>query len=403
MSISLKNLKIVNHDMTIENAAIIIKKNKISDIISDDKAPVDSIDCRELIAIPGFIDMHIHGSFEKDFMDSTIESWKVFLQNLPKGGTTSVVGASITASIPNINKALKVMTKVIDLQSKDEINDAATLIGCHMEGPYISPKFKGAHKLNLLRKPNLEEVKKMQEIAKGNIKIITYAPELADENFTTGLIDLNIIPSVGHSGATFLEATDAFELGANHTTHLYNAMSGFHHRKPGIVAASLNYATKNTNMLHEIICDGIHLRKEIIKITYSILGPEQITLVTDSISPAGCQDGSGYKSGGFDITKKGGLLTLTGTDTIAGSGATMIECFRNIMKFSDASINDAVRMSSYNAAVQLKIDNKVGTIKSGLIADIIIVDKYYEIVEVFIKGKPLFGKLTENIILEEEF
>ncbi len=401
MKTTLKNIKIINYNETLNDATLILENNLISEIKSNDNSAVDKseIDCQNLIAIPGFIDMHIHGAFEKDFMDSDLESWKTFLSDLPLEGTTSVVAASITAELSTIKRALKVMNQAMELQNSPEWPSiAATLLGCHLEGPYLSEVFKGAHKKSLLRKPNINEIKKLQEAANGNIKIITYAPERGNKTFTKDLKALNIIPSVGHSNANFEEALEAFDHGAIHTTHLYNAMSGFRHRDPGIVAASFHY---KGNVLNELICDGIHVRKEIVALTYEILGPERITLVTDAINPKGCDDGDHYMSGGMAVTKKGAFLTLKGTDTIAGSGVTMIECFRNIIWYSAATISDAVRMSSFNAAKQLKINNKVGIIKSGLIADVIILNEYLEIIEVFVKGKPLFGKLKTNNLMKE--
>ncbi len=403
MKTTLKNIKIVNFNETINDATLILENGIIKSIKANNSSKVNEkeIDAKDLIAIPGFIDMHIHGAFRKDFMDSTLDSWKTLLSDLPLEGTTSVVAASITADLKTLTKALKVMNQAIELQKVNKLAPkTTTLLGCHMEGPYISEVFKGAHKKSLLRKPNINEIRALQKAANGNVKIITYAPELANETFTKDLKALNIIPSIGHSDANFEETLQAFKDGANHTTHLYNAMSGFRHRDPGIVAASFH---NKGNILNELICDGIHVKKEIIGLTYEILGPNRIVLVTDAINPKGCKDGDNYISGGIKVAKKGALLTLSGTDTIAGSGVTMIECFRNIIRYSDATISDAVKMSSYNAAKQLKIEDKVGIIKTGMIADVIVLNAYLEIVDVFVKGISVFGKLTAHDLTKEEY
>ncbi len=402
MKTVLKNIKIINFNETINNATLTLENEIISNITANNfsKVSKNEIDAKDLIAIPGFIDMHIHGAFEKDFMDSKIASWKSLLTALPNEGTTSVVAASITADLVTLKTALEVMNQAMELQKDHQLAPkTATLLGCYMEGPYISEVFKGAHKKSLLRKPNIDEIKELQKAANGNIKVITYAPELGNKTFTKDLCELNIIPSIGHSNANLEETLSAFKDGATHTTHLYNAMSGFRHRDPGIVAASLYH---KGNVLNELICDGLHVRKEIIKVTFEILGPDRIVIVTDAINPKGCPDGDNYISGGIRVVKKGPILTLYGTDTIAGSGATMIGCFRNVIKFSGATMSEAVKMSSYNAAKQLKIDHKVGIIKTGMIADLVVLNADLEIVDVFVKGQSVFSKLIATNSTKEE-
>ena len=359
----IKNIKIVNHDSTIESADIIIEGGKIISIEPNNEKSHNNI------LIPGFIDTHTHGLKGNDAMDSK-KSIEQISSDHVKFGTTAFLPTVMTAKWKDLIQAIK---NAANAKSK-----GAKIIGIHVEGPFISVQKKGAHNEKYICKGTREMINELQKTAKGLIKKITFAPEEHDNDFIVSMVENRIIPTMGHTNANAKQAHLAIDNGVTAVTHMWNAMTGVVNRNPGVAEATLS----RREVFAELIIDFIHVDPETIKLTINTKGVDRIVGITDSIRPAGLEDGPST-SGGFNINKKGLLITIDGTDTIAGSGATMYDLFKNILSLN-YSMNDAVSMTSYNAAKNIDVIG--GEIKVGVPADFVILNEDLSINSVYVNG-----------------
>ncbi|WP_338978185.1 N-acetylglucosamine-6-phosphate deacetylase [Spiroplasma endosymbiont of Panzeria rudis] len=385
----LNNAKIISIKKIINNGFLVIKDNLIFQInegkYNYEFQDAQVIDCHNQTIIPGFIDLHVHGGYGYSLMDGTIESINNFAKLVPKEGVTKFCYATVTASKKEIDNVLSVFAKYMKTENK---GNKARIIGAYLEGPFISELQKGAHTPSLLHVPDLNLVKSWNIISNKNLKFIVYAPEIdpnlnnKNSNFISSLIKNNIIPSVGHSNATFKEITKTVEYGLTHITHLYNAMSPYNHRDPGVVPASLYY----DQLVTELICDGIHVDIDILAITYKIKGADGICMITDAMSAKGQPDGK-YLLGPLLVIKSNNKVTVEATGKLAGSIATMIAGFKNLLKITNNNWQDCIKMASYNSAKQVGIANKTGDIVIGKLADIIVLTKNNDIFLTICEGK----------------
>lgn len=385
----LNNAKIISIKKIINNGFLVIKDNLIFQInegkYNYEFQDAQVIDCHNQTIIPGFIDLHVHGGYGYSLMDGTIESINNFAKLVPKEGVTKFCYATVTASKKEIDNILSVFAKYMKTENK---GNQARIIGAYLEGPFISELQKGAHTPSLLHVPHLNLVKSWNIISNKNLKFIVYAPEIdpnlnnKNSNFISSLIKNNIIPSVGHSNATFKEITKTVEYGLTHITHLYNAMSPYNHRDPGVVPASLYY----DQLVTELICDGIHVDIDILAITYKIKGANGICMITDAMSAKGQPDGK-CLLGPLPVIKSNNKVTVEATGKLAGSIATMIAGFKNLLKITNNNWQDCIKMASYNSAKQVGIANKTGDIVIGKLADIIVLTKNNDIFLTICEGK----------------
>ncbi|WJG70084.1 N-acetylglucosamine-6-phosphate deacetylase [Spiroplasma ixodetis] len=385
----LNNAKIISIKKIINNGFLVIKDNLIFQInegtYNYEFQDAQVIDCHNQTIIPGFIDLHVHGGYGYSLMDGTIESINNFAKLVPKEGVTKFCYATVTDSKKEIDNILSVFAKYMKTENK---GNKARIIGAYLEGPFISELQKGAHTPSLLHVPDLNLVKSWNIISNKNLKFIVYAPEIdpnlnnKNSNFISSLIKNNIIPSVGHSNATFKEITKTVEYGLTHITHLYNAMSPYNHRDPGVVPASLYY----DQLVTELICDGIHVDIDILAITYKIKGADGICMITDAMSAKGQPDGK-YLLGPLPVIKSNNKVTVEATGKLAGSIATMIAGFKNLLKITNNNWQDCIKMASYNSAKQVGIANKTGDIVIGKLADIIVLTKNNDIFLTICEGK----------------
>ena len=361
----IENVKIVNYNKTILNANIELENGKIKKI-----EEIDGEGTR--ILIPGFIDTHTHGFAGNDFMDGKEATEKIVVE-MAKQGTTSVFPTIMTRELDVMDESLKAISEAND-------SNGANILGIHTEGPFISLEKKGAHNPNLIIKGDPAILQRQFNASNGMLKKVSYAPEEAKDGFIEKMLELGIMPTVGHTNATFTETIEAIEKGSLHCTHLWNAMSGVQNRNPGAAEAIIF----DDRIYAELIADGIHVDKDTIMFTLKTKGIEKVIMVTDSIRPAGLLDGES-ESGGIKIIKTGSKIVLKGTDTIAGSGASMHDCFKNLVSMG-ISINDVVRMSSYNSVISLNLKEK-GYIQEGMDADIVMLNQDMSIDKVFVGGK----------------
>lgn len=364
----------------IENGYIQIDDNKITgygamtDLPATDGAQV--IDAQGNLVVPGFVDQHIHGAAGVDTMDASIEGLTRFAQALPKEGTTSFLATTMTQSIEAIDAALAATREFIEQHNRP---GQAQVAGIHLEGPFINCAYKGAQPEDYIINPSIATMQHFIDVAgPGNIKLVTYAPEVAEEGFVEFLVANNIVPSVGHSSATFAEVEKDYANGLTNITHFHNASSGHHHRTPGVVTAGFGL-----DLTVEIICDGVHLHPDVVKTVKKVKGSDKIVLVTDSMSAKGLEDGD-YSLGGQKVIKVGNEARLE-DGTLAGSVAEMNSCACNMKNFTGATVEEVIAMTASNAARSLGMTTK-GTLAIGKDADVVVMTPEYQIQATICQG-----------------
>jgi len=330
--------------------------------------------------IPGFIDIHTHGGYNTDFTDASEEATRKYLRNLSKEGTTSILHASITTPKDNLMKSIKVARYVMDHPKNDEVR----YLGINIEGNYLNKAKKGAHKESLLEPLNIKDIDMLS--SENNIKLFSYAAENCDPSVTKHLVEKGITPSLAHSIATDEEVMTHFKAGLRGVTHTFNAMATFHHRNPTAIVTALT----EDEIYTEIIVDGIHVHPRVVNLLYRSKPANKILIISDSAPAKGCPDGI-YQFGELQIKKIGNKIVLADGSSLAGSIANMHLCFTNFLKFTNATLEEASMMTSTNQATYLKLD-KLGEIKEGFFADILVLDKNYNILKTIANGNVLYEK-----------
>jgi len=347
---------IVNFDETYSGEVIF--NDKIDKIIRSKSNENDYI-------IPGFVDLHCHGANGFDTMDGWESIQKMANYHL-RNGTTSILPTTWTSTFNHTYNALK--------EFNNYKNKNTNILGVHLEGPFINPNKLGAQPPKAIN-PSIDFIKKIQVIAP--IKVITLAPELDGmDDFIEYLDQLGIKIQFGHSLADYnccARFMNKYNIGF---THLYNAMSGNHHRNSGVLAAALNLGS-----FAEIICDLNHVNDTSIKIAKKCI--KNLYSVTDSMGATGLKDGI-YNFFGVDIVKKNKIAVVRNTNTLAGSIVNMQDTFTNLIKLK-FSLNDAVKMTSYNAAKYLRIKD-LAYIGENKISNILVLDKSLKIKEIYLNG-----------------
>lgn len=334
------------------------------------------IDGQKKIVMPGFIDIHIHGSCGIDFMDADVKDYQTIANALYSEGTTTFLATTLTSDFASLKKVCINVAKAKKL--------VPSLGGIHFEGPYINVKYKGAQNEAYIRNPNIEEFDQLVEYSENNVRYITLAPEKEGAlDFIAHAVKKNICVSAGHSDATFDEIQNAIQVGLSNTTHTHNAMSGHHHRNPGIVTAAMYFDSLYT----ELICDCIHVCPNTLKTFYKIVGPDRFIIVTDALLGKH-SDIESFQLFGLDCVKKNNAAYLT-SGPLAGSLLNMDQGVRNVKEYTHASLIDLAKISSTNAARALHFDDR-GEIKEGKLADFVLLTDDLQICEVYKLGKRVY-------------
>lgn len=379
-TMKINNVCVINAKGLKEAQDIYIADGKIIEIAQkiSQQAEVE-IDGQEQYVMPGFIDMHIHGSAGVDTMDATQEALHTMAKSLAKEGVTGFLATTMTQKPESIEQAL------LNIAEFENNEDEAELLGIHVEGPFISSKRVGAQPEEYVIPPTLERFNNWQKLSGGKIKEITLAPEVEGGfEFVEALAKQGIVVSIGHSDATYEEVEKAAGLGAKQGTHLYNQMRPFHHREPGVVGGTLLIDSIKT----EIIVDFIHSHPKSIEFAYRMKGASNIILITDAMRAKGVPYGD-YDLGGqmVHVTETGAHLP---NGALAGSILTMDVALRNMQRATGCSLEELVAMSSANAAEQMNLVTK-GKVEVNADADLVILNKDFTIQKTIKKGKVIFG------------
>ena len=371
----LKNAEVFNGDFEKIRADVKIDGEKISKI--GDFSSAEGLDLTGLVVMPGLIDMHIHGCGGADTGDATPEALETMSQTLVKNGVTSFCPASMTLSFEELTKIFANIDAM-----KDKVG-GAYIHGANMEGPYIAMSKKGAQNPLYVRNPDKEEFKKLYEGCNGAIKVVDIAPECDGGDEFIKEIQPICPVSIAHTDAGYDESVHAIELGVRHITHLFNAQSGLHHRKPGVVGAAFDVGRAN-GVRAELICDGLHIHPATLRIAFREMGEDGTVIISDSMKAAGCPDGD-YDLGGQPVYVRDGKALLA-DGTIAASTSNVYKELKNVISFGIPE-KQAVKSATINPAKAIRVDDKTGSIEEGKLADILVVDKDYNIKLVIVKGE----------------
>ena len=342
-------------------------------------AGAEEVRASESTAIPGFVDVHIHGAGGRDVMEADETALSTITGRLAAFGTTSLLATTVTASADDTVRAIEGIAKYISGQY--QTSDArAEILGIHFEGPFLSKARRGVHPAEWLQPPSAELLQRFLHAAAGNARILTIAPELLG---AMPCIDaarsLGMVVSIGHTDATYEQARAAVAHGAHHATHVYNAMRPFTHRDPGVIGAVLTAP----EVTAELIADGIHVDEIAMKVLLQAKGAQGVILISDGISATGMPDGK-YMLGGLEVTVSGGVCRNV-EGRLAGSTLTLDRALRNIVKLG-IPLSDAVRMLTLNPATLLGIEFKKGALRTGADADIVLLNEGHEIERVWTRG-----------------
>jgi N-acetylglucosamine-6-phosphate deacetylase len=379
--ITLKNATVVTPDGVIRKGIIEIESGRIkqlreeSDSKSDDK---NAVDLHGKYVFPGFIDLHVHGGGGGSFNSiDPLDHEKARNYHL-QHGTTSMLTTTSTTEFEFLEKVLTSLSASAKMPIK-----GSRVLGIHTEGPFISPQRNGAHHIPLILEGSNELMDRLISASNNLVSMVTVAPEIKGGlELIKHLISKNIVASLGHSEATFEEATKGIELGATSTTHTFNAMSPLLHREPGMVGAVLDA----DDIFCEAILDGIHIHPVAFRVLLARKGVDKVNLVTDSTSYAGEGDGKFSRPDGRTLIKDGGRIVIEGSNTLAGSSLNMNMALKNCLKFSTVDLSDLSKLTSLNAAKIIGRENDLGSIESCKIADLVVLDANFDTQAVMMEG-----------------
>jgi N-acetylglucosamine-6-phosphate deacetylase len=342
-------------------------------------AGAEEVAATESTAIPGFLDVHVHGAGGRDVMEGDESALRTITSRLAAFGSTSLLATTLTASTEETCRAVQGISKYISTQY--QTNDSrAEILGIHFEGPFLSHERRGVHPTEFLQLPSAELLQRFLEAASGNGRILTIAPELLGAMpCVDAARSLGMVVSIGHTDASYEQARAAIAHGAHHATHVYNAMRPFTHRDPGVIGAVLT----TPEVSAELIADGVHVDEIAMKVLLQAKGAQGVILISDGISATGMPDGK-YMLGGLQVTVSGGVCRNS-EGKLAGSTLTLDRALRNVVKLG-IPFADAVRMLTLNPAKLLGIEFKKGALRTGADADIVLLNDSLEIVNVWVRG-----------------
>ena len=370
----------------LSDAAILVRGDEIETVAPRSAlslpAGAREIVALDSLAVPGFIDVHIHGAGGRDVMEGTSDALATVTAKVARFGTTSLLATTVTAEADETCRAVQGISKYITSQH-EALEPRAEILGVHFEGPFLSRERRGAQSAQFLQPPSAEYLQRLLHAASGNARILTIAPELLG---AMPCIDaarsLGMVVSIGHTDATYEQARAAVAHGAHHATHVYNGMRPFTHRDPGVIGAVLT----TPELRAELIADGVHVDEVAMKILLQAKGAGGVVLISDGISATGMPDGK-YMLGDQEVAVIGGICR-TAEGRLAGSTLTLDRSLRNVVRLG-VPLADAVQMLTLNPATLLGLEFKKGALRTGADADIVLLNEALEVTQVWARGTPV--------------
>lgn len=370
----LKNAKLFNDRFEVIRADVETAGEKIARIGPELTGAEHSINLSGCLILPGLVDIHIHGCAGADTFDGTRDSIARMAAHLVQKGVTSFCPTTMTGSYEQIAAALFAVRDCMEHPPQ-----GAAVLGAHMEGPYLSAGKKGAQRGDALRSPDFAEFLRLYHGCGGAIRLVDVAPECENaREFITRASEFCTV-SAAHSEADYDTAMQSFRWGITHATHLFNAMTGLHHRQPGMVGAVFDAP----DVRAELICDGLHVHPAVLRIAFRLLGEERSVVVSDSMRAAGLPDGESELGGQTVFLKNGAARLADGT--LAGSTTNLLDEIRNLVRFG-VPLRQAVRSATINPAAAIGRDGEIGSIREGKRADFTVLDEELRLRLVVVRG-----------------
>ncbi len=366
-----KNVNVYVEGQGIVKTNIGFEDGKIA-YIGDDASAIEAIAelTEDQVVVPGFIDQHIHGAAGSDAMDGTVEALSTIANAVAGEGTVAFLATTMTQSPANITKAMNAVREYKAVARPE----GAEVLGIHLEGPFISTKHIGAQPLEYVAAPSVEVFKEYENASGENIKLVSMAPETAGaEELVKYLASKNIVPSIGHTDATYADIDKAIENGAKNITHTFNAQKALHHREIGTVGTALLRDELNC----ELICDTIHVSVPAIRLVIKSKPHNKVTLVTDAMRAKAMPDGESELGGQVVIVKNGEARLKDGT--LAGSVLRMNNAIKNVVTKCGVSFTDAIDFATINPALNLGVADKLGSVKVGKNASVTVLNPDFSV------------------------
>lgn len=374
----IKNVKVYTEDKRFEDGEIYIRDGIFTSVPEGVEAE-EMIDGEGCYAIPGLIDLHFHGCKGDDFCDGTKEAIARIAEYEASVGVTAIAPATMTLPVDELEAILKTAAEY----KKEQVSERADLIGINMEGPFISSEKKGAQDARNIISCDQEIAERFLEASEGLVKFIGIAPEQNDgfQEFIEAMKG-KVQIALAHTNADYDTAKAAFDAGACHAVHLYNAMPAFTHREPGVVGA----VSDSGHVMAEMICDGVHIHPAVVRATFKMLGEDRMILISDSMRATGMPDGQ-YTLGGLAVNVVGNRATLVSDGALAGSATNLTDCMRTVVKEMGIPLETAVACATMNPARSLGVYDRYGSITEGKHANVVLLDKELELKLVIKDGK----------------
>ncbi|MEP6698319.1 MAG: N-acetylglucosamine-6-phosphate deacetylase [Verrucomicrobiota bacterium] len=374
-----RNARLILPEGVCEGLELVVANKKI--VALRERTDADAVDLAGNYLAPGFVDLHVHGALGRDTMEATSEAFQIICDHHASGGTTSLLLTTVTARIADIIDVLRAVRVCAA--------EIPQLRGVHVEGPFISRARLGAQREEFIRDPDPASVQQLLEFA-DVIKRVTLAPELPGAvELIDQLRERNIAVSGGHSDATDAEACAGFSHGMRHMTHTFNCMSSAQRRGIYREAGLLEFALSEPEIMCELIADGHHVTKTLMKMLYRAKGPRGICLVTDAAAGAGLAEGTRFSLGGRDCVVSKGVCLLDDRSALAGSASRMIDLVRVLVNEVKIPLHEAITMATANPARALAAEAK-GKLEAGADADFVVLSPALEVLQTFVAGEPIY-------------
>ena len=374
--------RLVMHDRIEEGKAILFE-DKIIGIVPESEVPAEAerIEVNGALVTPGLFDVHIHGSGGCDTMDGSEEALRTIASTVVKNGVTRFLATSVTLPLDRTAKVFDLVRTVVG--KSGEGWNGAVIEGINMEGPFIHPAYKGAHEENYIADFDFDFMKQYSDV----IRVVTVAPDKEGgmEFIRKVTTETPIKVSIGHTAATYEQAMEAIENGATQVTHLYNAMTPMHHRKPGVVTAALR-----SNVYTEMICDTIHVHPAMFQFVMDCKGKDKFVLITDCMRAGGMPQGE-YTLGELKVVVDATSARLM-DGTLAGSILTLNKAIDNVHKNTNKPLWEIVSAASLNPARAMGMQDRIGSLRAGCNADFAVFDDDFNTQMTIVDGRVVYQK-----------
>jgi N-acetylglucosamine-6-phosphate deacetylase len=379
---------VVLPDRVLPQGFVRISGEKISGVFAEEDLFRDQgFECNDYgdaYIAPGLVDLHCHGALGRDVMDNQEESLRRIAEYQAKNGVTGFLAATMSSPLDTVLE----IVRTVKLAAKD--SKLSEILGVYLEGPFLSTQKKGAHQASFIKAMTEEDCERLAESVQGLKSVISLAPEVNNNmRFIPFLKNRGFVVALGHTNATYEQALAGIERGMTLATHLFNAMRSFHHREPGAPGAVLDAE----NIMAELIADGIHVHPAALRIAVARKGSERICLVTDSIMAAGMGEGI-YRWGDEEIELKGSKATIRGSDVLAGSVLTLGQAVKNMIDWTGLAVHQVINMASLNPARVLGLEEELGSIQNGKLANLVVLDRNFQVLDTIWRGRSVLSRVS---------